>query len=509
MKKIAILVGVSEYSNANDLPACQNDTLLMKDLLESTNEYDDILCIYQNEPSSKTKQQIVSYLKRFENEKISQLLFYYTGHGDFDGTEFYYLLGDYDQSKHKQTSIENSELDNWIRLLKPALTVKVVDACHAGIQYIKDPGAFEKYLTATPKSFSSCYFMFSSQRDEYSYQNNQLSFFTKSLVESVTDFSGTEIRFKDIIDYISDRFESVPNQTPFFVTQATNTEIFARIDHKIRDVIGSSLHQYLSSSTTKPQKTAAAKELSLVELIKEDAKKYCTEEEVAKRVEIIEDKLSNLQIKGEISRLYDFLSDPITDLHSEIPKLEQIGKWISENENDYFAEPTYKTEEYEEEIQVPKKRTTAGLLASLAWLGEREYESKLVTRTRRIVNGYKTTYDTEHPAFRITAKPKHENLNWYDIHIAYILSKTEIRFFYLMSKLKEINWQDRKRIPTEKWRMQTCELKDEKLLKENIKSILDSYKDEILTPLYKKFLPPPEEEKIDSENEEGKSQQIN
>ncbi len=464
----------------------------MKDLLESTNEYDELLCIYKNEPSSKIKQHIVSFLKRFENEKVNQFFFYYTGHGDFDGKEFYYLLDDYDKSRHKQTSLENSELDKWIRLLKPELTVKVVDACHAGIQYIKDPEAFEKYLTATPKSFNSCYFMFSSQRDEYSYQDNQLSFFTKSFAESVSNFSGTEIRFKDITDYISDNFESVPNQTPFFITQATNTEIFARIDEKTREHLSQCLHQSLSATPSSvPQKTKIDKELSLVELIKEDAKKFCTEEEVQDRIKLIEKQLLNAKLSGDIAELYSLICEPLSNLRSEVPKSKQIGKWISENENDYFAEETYLTEEYDEEIDVPKKRY--GILAAISAFGEREYTTKVVTRQREVVDGYRTTYSIEHPAYRITAKPKFENLSWHDCHVAYILSKTEIRLFYLSSKLKELNWQDKKRQPTEKWRMQVCALKDEKLLKENLQLIINAFVGEILNPLLSKYMAPPEE----------------
>ena len=78
-------------------------------------------------------------------------------------------------SAKKQTTIENTELDNWIRLLNPALTVKIIDACHAGVQYIKDPEVFKDFLNSTPKSFNSFYFLFSSLKEQYSYQDKRLS----------------------------------------------------------------------------------------------------------------------------------------------------------------------------------------------------------------------------------------------------------------------------------------------------------------------------------------------
>lgn len=502
MKKIALLLGVSKYNNANDLPACRSDVLLVKDLLDSSGEYEEILCIHKYMPSSKIKQDIVSFLKRFENETISQFFYYYTGHGDFDGNEFYHLLGDFDKSKHKQTTIENSELDKWIRLLKPELTIKIVDACHAGIQYIKDPDAFQKYLSITPKSFNSCYFMYSSQKEEYSYQDNQLSFFTKSFAESVSNFSGTEIRFKDIIDYISDDFESVSNQTPFFVTQATNTEIFTRVDEKLRNHLSQRLQQYLSiSSRHIPQKMLGDKEASLIDLVKEEAEKYCTEEEVKDRLQEIEKYLTDLKLEGEIEGLYQFSIEPISSLQSELPQLIHIGKWLSENEDEYFAEPTTKTEEYEEEVNVPKKRQ-GGLLFHI--LADREYETKIVKKQKKVINGYRTTYEFDNPAYRITAKPRFENLEWYDIHIAYVFSKTEIRFFYLLSTLKALNWQERRRQPTEKWRMQVCGLKDKNQIIETLQDILINYFTlEILKPIREKYLPESDELKDTGNNEES------
>jgi hypothetical protein len=153
--KIACLLGVSKYKAINELQACENDIALMNSVLEATGEYDQILCIASNQESSKVKQQLVSFFTPYQCRQIDQALFYYTGHGDFDGKDFFYLLSDYEHSRKKQTAIENTELDNWIRLLKPAITVKIIDACNAGVQYIKEADIFEKFLQSTPKSFNS------------------------------------------------------------------------------------------------------------------------------------------------------------------------------------------------------------------------------------------------------------------------------------------------------------------------------------------------------------------
>jgi len=506
MKKIAILLGISEYNSRNELPACKNDVMLMYDLLKLTGEYEEILSLYQNQSSSKIKQQIVSFLKRFEKESVEQLFFYYTGHGDFDGKEFYYLLSDYEKSKHKQTTIENSELDRWIKLIKPQLTVKVVDACHAGIQYIKDSETFKKYLTltTTPKSFNLCYFMFSSQRYEYSYQNDQLSFFTQSFAESVADFSGSEMRFKDIIDYISDYFQAIPAQTPLFVTQATNTEIFTKIDHNLRDDLKKSLQKFLYiSEASESEKQESTEELSLVELVRKDAVRYCTEEEVAERLNIIKEKLTEIELDDETRELYSLIVDPLTDLNSKVPQTDEIGKWLSKSENEYFAEPTYRVEKYEEEVPISRGFYNYNLGVWGTAVTNYPFSTKTVIREKKVIDGYKVTFNTEYPAYRITAKPKYQNLNWYDCHIAYILSKTEVCFFYLISKLKEINWRERKRTSSAQWKMLPCELKNKEMLANTVDSIIKEFIDEIITSLKSKYFPTEE-----AETSSKKSQQI-
>ena len=69
------------------------------------------------------------FLEKYnEQDSIEDFFFYFTGHGQCDEDEFYYLLSDFSFSELKQTSLENSELDNWIRNLNPKTTIKVVDA---------------------------------------------------------------------------------------------------------------------------------------------------------------------------------------------------------------------------------------------------------------------------------------------------------------------------------------------------------------------------------------------
>jgi hypothetical protein len=483
--RIACLLGVSKYKTLNELKACENDIALMYSVLEATDCYDEILRIAGNQESSKVKQQLVSFFTKYKGQQIEQALFYYTGHGDFDGTEFSYLLSDYDHSRKKQTAIENTELDNWIRLLKPELTVKIIDACHAGVQYIKDPDVFKKFLQSTPKSFESCYFLFSSLKEQYSYQDENLSAFTKSVVMSISNFEGTEMRFKDIIDYISDDFDTNAKQTPFFITQATNTELFTTVDRSINEKILSYLNIYCPMPAPSEKEVtdhSITQSVSLIDLVKADSEKYCSEEEVLSILKHCQTYLSEKKYSDDTHGLYDIEIDSLVHMEFEVPRIINIGKWLSENKNDYFAEPTYRKEDYDEEIEVPVGHRITYLSALTP-----QYETRTVTRSRDVLTGFRLTQETDSSAFRITAKPKLLNLSWHDCHVAFVFSKIEIRFFYIFSTFREQNWEKRNRQPEENWRTLVASLKSEKAVDDALRQIIETFENYIMEPITSKY----------------------
>src|SRR5258706_2638330 len=130
---IAIIIGVSIYSNSNNnLPGCKNDADAINQILKKSDKYDDILYINNNETSAKTKELLSNYILDSKGNVINELLFYYSGHGEFGNDEFYYVLSDFDSKKKNQTSLQNSEIDDLIRTLSPELVIKVIDACQSG-----------------------------------------------------------------------------------------------------------------------------------------------------------------------------------------------------------------------------------------------------------------------------------------------------------------------------------------------------------------------------------------
>ena len=279
MTNLAVIIAVPDYIRADPLPGCAKDGEAVAELIQSSGRFDTSV-INGNKDAGAVKAELVDLINSKKGQKIDQFFFYFTGHGDLVGDEFYFLLRDYDSKKIKQTSLENSELDNLVRSLQPELFIKVVDACHSGVSYIKSTDDLKEYIKARKDRFKSIYFMFSSLADQKSYADNDLSDFTRSFIKSVVRQSGPTIRYKDIIDFISDSFESSSSQTPFFVVQAAYTEIFCDASPGVASSISRfSSSPSLGESPEKTDEKAERNAPSLVKTIEEDAKKYCSEAE--------------------------------------------------------------------------------------------------------------------------------------------------------------------------------------------------------------------------------------
>lgn len=125
------------------------------------------------------------------------------------------------------TTLANSELDEMLRSLRTDLVVKVIDACYSAQQYVKSPDEFEKAIKATGTGYKHCYFMFSSEQTQTSWQDSNLSYFTLEFAKAIQQHSSPSIRYKDIIDFVSDSFAPNARQKPVFVAQANFTEEFS------------------------------------------------------------------------------------------------------------------------------------------------------------------------------------------------------------------------------------------------------------------------------------------
>lgn len=453
---LAIIIGVSKYNQpGNDLPGCSNDIKLMKLLLEQTGKYNEILDLTSDTSSYTVKNQLANFAKNHQGKQIEELFFYFTGHGGLFGDNFHFLLSDYDKSRKEVTTLSNDEFDEMLRSLQANLTIKVVDACHAGVSYVKDPDTLAKHLNLSKQKFQDCYFMFSSQSDQSSYQDSLLSAFTEAFVNGSLSFPDGDVRYKDVIDFISDSFASNKDQKPLFVVQGAFTEIAFRIDQRIRDAIASGTASFFTpaqsvkvtpvmSSEIGPEEKDEKKELSLSAMVQAQAALYCTQQEVQGYLKALRENFDSAQFSGELAKLYG-----ISSIYSLaewetyfVDNRAALGQWLKDNQNDYFANPTYTTHEYEEELPV----------IGLTILAKHEHRIK-IKKNRILYTGFNLTAKVPFKEGKIIARPKYENLPIIVCVWMFIFSKKEMVLFYCLQKGIESDWGEISKIVEPNWRV--------------------------------------------------------
>lgn len=87
---IAILIGVSNYDKASDLPACFNDVNILNKIISHGDKYQSKLFIDSGTNSSLVKSKMSEFIRKHEGTEIDELFFYFSGHGLFSDDEFYY-----------------------------------------------------------------------------------------------------------------------------------------------------------------------------------------------------------------------------------------------------------------------------------------------------------------------------------------------------------------------------------------------------------------------------------
>jgi hypothetical protein len=480
MLNLGIIIAVEEYNgDLSVLPGCRTDGAALATILSKEQRFDELLIINNSTNSKNVKCRLRDFIKRFENQAINEIVFYFSGHGDYADEEFYYLLTDYQKARLKTTSLENSELDTLVRSLKPKLFVKIVDACHSGITYIKNSDDLKKYLRVGSGHFDKLYFMFSSRADQSSYQKQHLSDFTASIVRAISSTPSGHIRYKDLIDSVSDEFQQAGHQTPFFVTQSDFTDVFCEASQDLKDALNEVL---LVENPGIPGEGSPSKTLSIIDLVKNEASSFCSKEEACAVAETIFERVNN--------RLTDFLlSKGLAELFSielnarndfAVPSPADIGLWLNNNnkaEPRYFAEATIDTK------IVKKNVTNMGLSAASPLTGAMHY----VDETQSFVAGFRTTGEMPYDYIIVTAKPKFANLQQAELFILPVFSRTHVRLFWACTHYEDLSWTESKRVGGTKWSTADAPLKMTERIDSLVRAILLSFEDFLVEPIRAKW----------------------
>ena len=465
--RLGIVLGVSNYTDPkNNLPACKNDAELMTGILRKSNQYEHILSVIDETKASLIKQRIIKFIEQFRHSEVSEVFFYYTGHGEYFEEEFYYQLGDFSTSRRNQTSLQNSELDNLLRQLSPKLTVKVIDACQSGVPYIKDFDVFEKYLENGQHGFDRCYFMFSSQRDELSYQDKDLSAFTRAFARALFEFGGSTIRYKDIIDSIADHFQQVGDQIPYFVMQAQSTESFINKNDAIEHFLGEQFKQ----SPLEVQDIDSPPKKSLLDNVKEDANRFCTLDELIEVLQHASRVVGNHEFGQDFNSLFKIEVDEIEEIDGyeecHIPNIRSVGLWLDKHEHEYFAQATWKKGKKKE--GVPNKNY--GLLPF-------ESKTRIITKTISRIVGFELNQIVPIEGIYLQSNPNYPNIEGGVAIFLFVFSKTKIRFFVYVAKKVAFNWEEDEIEENLTWKTKAFATKDKKGITDYLGTILSEFEE--------------------------------
>lgn len=442
MARLGIVIAVSNnLPPFKSLKACARDGEAFAAILRQTGRFDEILFMSTREETASraVKSAITELVNRYKGQAVEEIVFYFSGHGEFAGNEFYHILSDYEAASRNQTALTNSELDGLIRGLAPTLFAKVVDACYSGTSYIKSEEDLGDYLKSSQVGFKEVYFLYSSQGDERSWTAGELSAFTKSLLVAIGRDVDGSIRYRDLISAASDFFEAQGGQTPHFVTQADFTATFCDASPQMKALVETFVPAPapvpIPASPAVSSKKQPSKSLSLAERVKEAEKGYSTRQQATEALEGLGKILESCSPGAELDELYSIAATR----SDEVPDgTAAVGDWLAKRtSNEFFALPTYRTEAYKK--RVPKKRTGIPTFSRFLAAYSNE-ETELVDATRQVVSGYRVTAAIPFDAITIRLEPKSLALTPEECLVVVVPSRSEIQIFWALRHFHYSDW---------------------------------------------------------------------
>ncbi len=486
--KAVIIITVPEYDRVSSLPACQQDGEEIERLARATGSFDIVHAIDGRQSSREVKDQLASWIASVRSEKFDQVLFYYSGHGLVDGDEFHYVLRDYSAKSLKRTTIENSEVDTYLRQLDAELVVKVVDACHSGTPYIKDISRLKSALeTSVVRQFKHCYFLFSSQADETSWADSTLSYFTRAFLHAAEASAGRDLRYKEIMDDVSDAFRGQV-QTPIFVTQATFTESFGSIppDYKV-------LQPKPDGSSGKVD---GAKELVvappvselLLAAVRKDASRYLTKEQAEEVLRIeVGQRVETFEFPSPFAQLYEKEVAIFREI-SEVPDLLDVAKWVHSSKSDYMVNVEYIEEEYTAQVPMSIENSSINdmLASALNIFGSKTIAVK---KTRQIPTRISSIAAVTPECISVFLRRKLPNVREHRCWLVPVLSRTDIRLFWASQSSRDDGWRGTLFPSRLSWSTQAAPLADSAEVRALIDRVLGDFSGRVYDELKQAFLP--------------------
>lgn len=491
---LGIFIGVSNYDNAEygNLPACEKDVITMKSVVSKLKGIKKPLFI-KNEKSSVVKDKLIEFIQENKDKNIDEIIFYFSGHGERIGDEYYYVLSDFQKERKGSTGLQESYLDGIVRELNPKTFTKIIDACFSGTKYIKDSHENKQSLielSVKKTTFNQVYYFFSSRDNQSSYADKDgMSYFTDQFVSSI--LSGErDVRYIELSKELADLFVNNPeNQQPIFVMQGSYLDGFGKITEKaiaqLMKDLGIESPDNTSDNAKEDEKKIDSLESRLMDVI-EKSKNICvTEEKIASILSNLTSEIKKI-IPDYVKKAFKITVEnkKINDLSNK----EQIGEWLIKKDNLYAA-PVYEyrtitTKEYvrPEKISVPvseqndntdrmlwetlssKNNSRLQSIARLNRLsmkygiysGQKEIQLedrvlKDVKKKETYVSGFQYRCNDAFNILCVTMEPLHQLLPKIDFWFVFIYSHKEFFVHYSHAAVQKKSWSGYEFPEKRKW----------------------------------------------------------
>jgi hypothetical protein len=124
---LAILTTVSNYPFDASCPGSLYNSRFMQSLLEASGQFSEVLLLNQNPRTEDIRNRLAAWSKRHQNQEIDQVFWYFCGHMSY-WKDARYCGSEFTHHLPEATSLSNSELDQWLRHVRPRRIIKMIDA---------------------------------------------------------------------------------------------------------------------------------------------------------------------------------------------------------------------------------------------------------------------------------------------------------------------------------------------------------------------------------------------
>ncbi|MFZ2451674.1 MAG: hypothetical protein WAW36_14250 [Methylovulum miyakonense] len=314
--------------------------------------------------------------------------------------------------------------------------------------------------------------MFSSLDTQSSTALSDYSVFTKSFADALVAYVGGDVCYVDITKHIADDLNVKKYQTPLFIQQATNTESFCHVSadlvKKIMDKFSAISKRDEKNENDETSQNVQTLEEKLLSAVNKKNAEFCTEQEaqisLAKLVKSVEN-----HDWSALMKLYEITTETKED-YSGITGIDNVAKWLSENNEPYFARVEYKKEPYEvDEFSVMR------------------VDFHTVKKYRNVPSTIKQTATSPCHSITITFSPKHQVTPWFKVFVVHIFSKNKLTLFYKYEAEKEANWNERKTLNVNKWKILHCSLNNTTEIIAQVADMLNDVNQSITNELKSRF----------------------